>query len=106
MKAIDITDENFNQLVLTSGKVALVDFGAEWCPPCKAMKPVLELIASNLDGKAIIGQLDVDSNPAITAKYGVRNLPTFLLFKDGNLIDRVVGAVPKSVLEQKLTALI
>ncbi len=106
MNAIDITDENFNQLVLTSGKVALVDFGAEWCPPCKAMKPVLEILASDLNGKAIVGKLDVDTNPEVTAKYGVRNLPTFLFFKDGNLIDRVVGAVPKSVLEQKVSALI
>jgi thioredoxin 1 len=106
MNAIDITDENFNQLVLTSGKVALVDFSAEWCPPCKAMKPVLEILASDLNGKAIVGKLDVDTNPEVTAKYGVRNLPTFLFFKDGNLIDRVVGAVPKSVLEQKVSALI
>lgn len=106
MNTIDVTDENFNQLISSSGKVALVDFGAAWCPPCNAMKPVLELLASELHGKAIVGKLDVDSNPALTATYGVRNLPTFLFFKDGKLIDKVVGAVPKSVLEEKLNTLL
>lgn len=106
MNAIEVTDENFEQLVLTSGKTALLDFGAEWCPPCKAMKPVLELLASDFNGKALIGKIDVDTTPLSTAKYGVRNLPTFLLFKDGKLVDRVVGAVPKSVLEQKLNSLL
>jgi thioredoxin 1 len=106
MKPVDVTDENFEWLVTKSGKTVLVDFGAEWCPPCKAMRPVLELLASEFDGKALIGQLDVDLNPQLTAKYGVRNLPTFLIFKDGNLVERVVGAVPKSVLGQKITALI
>ena len=106
MNAIDVTDENFEQLVLTSDKTVLVDFGAEWCPPCKAMKPVLELLASDFNGKALIGKIDVDTNPQATAKYGVRNLPTFLFFKAGLLVDRVVGAAPKSVLEQKVNSLL
>lgn len=106
MKAIDVTDENFEQLITKSGKTFLVDFGAEWCPPCKAMGPVLELVAKEFEGRALVGKLDVDTNPQTTAKYGVRNLPTFLFFKDGNLVDRIVGAVPKSALEQKVRSLL
>ena len=104
MKAIDVTDANFKEIVLNSGKPVLVDFGAEWCPTCKAIEPVIERIAEGLEGSAIIAKLDVDSNPESTAKYGVRNLPTFLLFKGGKLVDRVVGAAPKSILEQKVTS--
>jgi thioredoxin 1 len=106
MKAIDVTDENFELFVANSGKTVLVDFGAEWCPPCKAMGPVLELVAKEFEGKALVGKLDVDTNPQTTARYGVRNLPTFLFFKDGNLVDRIVGAVPKSALEQRVTSLL
>jgi thioredoxin 1 len=106
MKAADVTDDNFELVVIKSGIPVLVDFSAEWCPPCKAMQPVLELLASAFEGKALIGKLDVDLNPRFTLKYGVRNLPTFLIFKDGNVVERVVGAVPKSVLEQKLTSLV
>jgi thioredoxin 1 len=106
MKAIDVTDENFNHVVLQSGKTVLVDFSAEWCPPCKGMKPVLNQIADEFENKALIGMMDVDHNPQITAKYGVRNLPSFLIFKDGNLVERVVGAVPKSVLTQRISALL
>ena len=106
MKAIDVTDANFEEIVLNSAKPVLVDFGAEWCPPCKAMAPVIERIAEGLEGSAIIGKLDVDSNPESTARYGVRNLPTFLLFKGGKLVERVVGAAPKSILEQKVASLL
>ena len=106
MKAIDVTDQNFEHLITKSRGAVLVDFGAEWCPPCKAMGPVLELVAKEFEGKALIGKLDVDANPQTTAKYGVRNLPTFLFFKDGNLIDRIIGAVPKSILEQKVNSML
>ena len=106
MKAIDVTDENFEQLILGSEKTVLLDFGADWCPPCKAMGPVVDGVAREFDGKAIVGKLDVDLNPATTAKYGVRNLPTFLFFKKGDLVDRVVGAVPKTVLEKKIASLL
>ena len=106
MKAIDVTDENFDQLITKSGKTVLVDFGAEWCPTCKAMGPVLELVAKEFEGRVLVGELDVDTNPQITAKYGVRNVPTFLFFKDGNLVSRIVGAVPNSTLEQIVTSLL
>ena len=106
MKTIDVTDANFQEIVLNSAKPVLVDFGADWCPPCKAMEPVIEKIAEGLDGRAIIAKLDVGSNPEFTARYGVRNLPTFLLFKGGNMVARVVGAAPKSILEQNITSLL
>jgi thioredoxin 1 len=106
MKSQNITDDNFQSIVLDGGKTVLVDFGAEWCPPCKAMSPLVDQIAEEFEGKAIVGKLDVDSNPQSTAQYGVRNLPTFLIFKNGNLIERIVGAVPKSILRQKVNALL
>jgi thioredoxin 1 len=105
MTAIDVTDENFEQ-ILQSDKTILIDFSAEWCPPCRAMKPLIDSLADELNSNALIGTLDVDANPQATAKYGVRNLPTFLIFKEGNLIEKIVGAVPKSLLQQKLSALL
>lgn len=105
MTAIDVTDENFEH-ILQSDKTILIDFSAEWCPPCRAMKPLINSLADELISNALIGTLDVDANPQVTAKYGVRNLPTFLIFKGGNLIERIVGAVPKSLLQQKLRALL
>jgi thioredoxin 1 len=104
MKTVEITDQNIAEVVANSQNVVVVDFGAEWCPPCRMMGPVIEKLAEDLDGKAVVGKLDVDANPQATAKFGVRNLPTFLLFKDGNVVDRIIGAVPKSVLEQKVTS--
>lgn len=104
MKAVPITDQNIEEVVANSQNLVLVDFGAEWCPPCRMMGPIVDKLAEDLDGKAVVGKLDVDANPQATAKFGVRNLPTFLLFKDGNVVERIVGAVPKSVLEQKVTS--
>ena len=105
MTAIDVTDENINT-ILASQKPLLLDFSAEWCGPCKMMSPIVELIANDLDEKALIGKLDIDQNPNTAARFGVRNFPTFLFFKDGKLVDRVIGAVPKSVLEQKVKSLL
>jgi thioredoxin 1 len=105
MKAIDVTDENIDT-ILSSNRPLLLDFSAEWCGPCKMMAPIVELIASQLDGKALVGKLDIDENPNTTARFGVRNFPTFMFFKNGILADRIIGAVPKSVLEQKLKALL
>ena len=105
MKAIDVTDENVD-VILRSEKPLLLDFSAKWCGPCQTMSPVVELIANEVDSKAIVGKLDIDKNPNTTARFGVRNLPTFFFFKQGKLVDRIVGAVPKSILEQKLKALL
>jgi thioredoxin 1 len=102
-KAIVLTDANFDE-VINSGKPVLVDFWAEWCGPCKMIGPVVEELASDYDGKAVIAKLNVDENPQTTAKFGVRSIPTLLVFKGGQVVDKQIGAVPKSVLNQKLAA--
>ncbi len=102
-KTIEITDANFEEII-QSDKPILVDFWAEWCGPCKMIGPVVEEIAGEYDGKAVIGKVDVDSNPAVAAKFGIRSIPTLLYFKNGQIVDKQVGAVPKAVLTQKLDA--
>ncbi len=96
-KTLKITDSNFND-VISKNKTVLVDFWAEWCGPCRMIGPVIEELANEYEGKAIIGKLDVDSNQESSVKYGVRSIPTILTFKDGEIIDRQVGAVPKKTL--------
>lgn len=96
------TDSNFDEMVLKSGKVAVVDFWAEWCGPCRIVGPFVEQLAQEYDGKAVIGKLNVDENPNVSLQYGIRNIPTILFFKNGQMVDKQVGAVPKMVLEQKL----
>jgi len=100
--AIELTDANFDDIVLKSDKPVLVDFWAEWCGPCRMVGPVVEELSKDFDGKAIVGKVDVDSNPGISMKYGIRNIPTLLIFKGGEIVDKQVGAVPKSVLAGKL----
>jgi len=100
--AIELTDANFDELVLKSDKPVLVDFWAEWCGPCRMVGPVVEELSKDYDGKALVGKVDVDSNPGISTKYGIRNIPTLLIFKGGEIVDKQVGAVPKSVLAGKL----
>lgn len=102
-KAIEITDANFEEII-KSDKPILVDFWAEWCGPCKMIGPVVEEIAGEYEGKAVIGKVDVDANPAVAAKFGIRSIPTLLFFKGGEIVDKQVGAVPKAVLAQKLDA--
>jgi thioredoxin 1 len=102
-KAIEITDANFDEITKTD-KPVLVDFWAEWCGPCKMIGPVVEELASDYDGKAVIGKVDVDSNPNTSAKFGIRSIPTLLVIKNGKIVEKQVGAVPKSVLTQKLDA--
>ena len=102
--ALEITDANFEEVVLKSDKPVLVDFWAEWCGPCRVVGPVVEELAKDYDGKAVIGKLNVDENPEVTTKYGIRNIPTILFIKNGEVVDKQVGAVPKSVLEGKLKA--
>ncbi len=102
-KTMELTDSNFDQ-VINSEKPVLVDFWAEWCGPCKMIGPVVEELAGDYEGKAVIAKLNVDENPQVTARFGVRSIPTLLVFKNGQVVDKQVGAVPKSVLSQKLQA--
>jgi thioredoxin 1 len=102
-KTIELTDANFDQII-TSDKPVLVDFWAEWCGPCKMIGPVVEELAGDYEGKAVVGKLNVDENPQTAAKFGIRSIPTLLVFKGGQVVDKQVGAVPKSVLAQKLGA--
>ena len=102
--AIEITDANFEETVMKSDKPVLVDFWAEWCGPCRMVGPVVEEIAKDYEGKAVVGKVDVDSNPMISAKFGIRNIPTILFIKNGQVVDKQVGAVPKSILAGKLDA--
>jgi thioredoxin 1 len=102
--ALTFTDHNFKETVLNSGKVSIVDFWAEWCPPCKMLTPVIEELAKEYEGKAVIGKLNTDENPQVSMEYGVRSIPTILFFKNGKIVDKQVGLVPKSVIESKLKA--
>ena len=102
--AIEITDANFEEVVLKSDKPVLVDFWAAWCGPCRMVGPVVEEIAVEYDGQAVVGKIDVDANPEISIKYGIRSIPALLYFKDGEKVDGVVGAVPKGMLTSKLDA--
>ena len=100
--ALEITDSNFKEVVLDSEKPVLVDFWATWCGPCRMIAPIVEELHEELEGKAVIGKVDVDSNSESSANYGVRNIPTLLIFKNGEVVDKLVGAVPKSQILEKL----
>ncbi len=102
----EFTDANFEELVVKADKPVLVDFWAEWCGPCRMVGPIVSELAEEYKDKAIVGKLDVDSNPDVSMKYGIRNIPTILFFKDGEVADKQVGAVPKSVLAGKLESLL
>ncbi|HPF93813.1 MAG TPA: thioredoxin [Tenuifilaceae bacterium] len=104
--ALAITDANFEELVLKSDKPVLLDFWAEWCGPCRMIAPFVEQMAEEFEGRAVIGKVDVDNNPGVASKFGIRNIPTVLFFKNGEIADKQVGAVPKNALVAKLEALL
>ena len=104
--ALELTDANFEEKVLKSDKPVLVDFWAEWCGPCRMVGPVVEELANDYKGKAVIGKVDVDNNPGVAAQFGIRNIPTLLFIKNGEVVDKQVGAVPKQTLASKLDAIL
>lgn len=102
--AIELTDANFEEVVLKSEKPVLVDFWAEWCGPCRMVGPIVEELAGEYEGRAVIGKVNVDFNREVSMKFGIRNIPTLLVFKGGEVVDKQVGVAPKNVLAQKLEA--
>lgn len=105
MKPFTFTDDNFEAEAINSDLPVLIDFWAAWCGPCKMIAPIVEELAETYDGKIKVGKLDVDENQQTAIKYGVRSIPTVLLLKGGEVKDTIIGAVPKSVFEQKIQAL-
>ena len=104
MNAIEFTDANFDQEVLKSDVPVLVDFWAVWCGPCKMIAPFVEELAGEYQGRVKVGKVDVDNNPNISMTYGIRSIPTLLIFRDGKIADQIIGAVPKQAMAQKLDA--
>ena len=104
--ALEITDANFEEVVLKSSQPVLVDFWAEWCGPCRMLGPIIEELSSDYDGKAVIGKVDVDTNQKFAAQFGVRNIPTVLIFKGGELVNRQVGVSQKNVYADYIDALL
>jgi thioredoxin 1 len=102
--AIEVTDANFEEIVLKSDKPVMVDFWAAWCGPCRMVGPIMEELSKEYEGKATIVKVDVDANQQYAAKYGVRNIPTVLVFKDGNQVEKQVGVAPKATYAQKIEA--
>ena len=104
--AQEVNDANFEELVLQSDKPVLVDFWAEWCGPCRMVAPVVEELSQDYAGKLLVAKVDVDSNPETAMKFGIRNIPTILFFKEGEIVDKHVGVAPKSTLSAKVDAIL
>lgn len=104
--ALQITDASFDEVVLKSDKPVLVDFWATWCGPCRMLGPVIEELATEYEGRVVVGKVDVDNNQEFAAKYGVRNIPTVLLFKDGEVVGRQVGVAAKKTYTDALDSLL
>ena len=102
--ALEITDQSFQEMVLNSDKPVLVDFWAVWCGPCRMLGPIIEEVAADFEGKAIVGKVDVDNNQQVSVDYGIRNIPTVLIFKNGEEVDKIVGVASKEVIAEKLSA--
>ena len=104
--ALEINDANFEELVLQSDKPVLLDFWAEWCVPCRMVAPIVQELSEDYAGRLVVGKVDVDSNPGIASKFGIRNIPTILFFKYGVVVDKHVGAAPKSTLSSKVDSIL
>jgi thioredoxin len=104
--ALEINDSNYEELVMKSEKTVVLDFWATWCGPCRMIAPIIEEMATEFDGKAVIGKVDVDNAPKVAAKFGIRNIPTVIFIKNGEVVDKQVGAVPKNTLISKLEAVL
>lgn len=102
--ALEITENSFEEIVLKSDKPVLVDFWATWCGPCQAIAPVIEELSAEFDGKAVVGKVDVDNNQDLSVKYGIRSIPTLLVFKNGEVVDKIVGMAPKTAIAEKISA--
>ena len=102
--AVEMTDSNFQETVLNSDKPVLVDFWAKWCGPCRMLGPIIEELHGDYDGKAVVGKVDVDNNQQIAMQYGIRNIPTVLIFKNGEVVDKFVGVAPKASIAEKLNS--
>jgi thioredoxin 1 len=99
---VHLTDDTFDPTVTRGGEPVIVDFWAEWCGPCKAIAPVLDELAREYAGRVTVGKVNVDEHPALAARFAVRSIPTLLFFKDGQVVDQVIGMVPKTKLKEKL----
>ena len=104
--ALEITDQSFEEIVLKSDKPVLVDFWAAWCGPCRMVGPIIEEISNDYEGKAVVGKVDVDANQEFAAKYGVRNIPTVLVFQNGEVVGRQVGVATKTTYEEAINSLL
>jgi len=104
--ALEVNDGNFDEIVIKSDKPVVVDFWAEWCGPCRMIAPIIEDLSKEYSGRAVITKCDVDNSPQVAAKFGIRNIPTVLFFRDGKIADKQVGAVPKHNFVNKLNALL